>query len=145
MMKRPVLLGLAVAAAVWLGAAPRLDVAAAPLTKPDSLLGAWAGHWRTETPAAHGSAELVVAVVAGRDALVGQFTFVTGGTTRSLRYEGHIVEGALRFPLVGDGRIVLEPEAAPSPDSARKLRGSWKDDRGALPAARGTIELSRVQ
>ena len=143
-MQRPIALAIALVIVAWCLAA-ELAAAAPALTKADTLLGAWAGRWRTETPAAQGSAELVVALVPGRDTVVGQFTFVTGGTTRSLRYEGRIAGESLRFSLVGDGHIVLEPEVAASPVEARRLRGEWADDRGALPASRGVIELSRVQ
>ncbi|MBM4441629.1 MAG: hypothetical protein FJ027_14540, partial [Candidatus Rokubacteria bacterium] len=92
--------------------------------------------------AADGPAELVVAHVPGRADVVGQFTFMAGGVSRSLRYEGRIENGHLRFPLVGEGRIVLAPVAAPRPGAATHLRGDWVDDRGALPAPRGTLELS---
>lgn len=117
----------------------------APLATAETVLGAWSGHWAGEGSPGRGSAELVLARVPGRDSVVGQFTFVSGGAVRSLRYEGRIEDGALRFPLVGDGRIVLEPRAASRPGTAQRLRGEWTDDRGALPAPRGTIELSRVK
>jgi hypothetical protein len=93
---------------------------------------------------ANGSVGLVLARSPGRSNVVGQFTFVTGGVTRSLRYEGRIENGRLRFALVGDGRIVLEPVAAPRPGLAERLRGEWADSRGALPAPHGVIDVSRT-
>jgi hypothetical protein len=88
--------------------------------------------------------ELVLARAPGRDAVVGQFTFLSGGTSRTLRYEGQVEDGILKFELVGDGRIVLEPRTAVTPGAAATLHGDWVDARGALPAPRGTLDLSRV-
>jgi hypothetical protein len=93
---------------------------------------------------ANGSVGLVLARIPGRSNVVGQFTFVTGGVTRSLRYEGSIEDGRLRFALVGDGRIVLEPVAALRPGLAERLRGEWADSRGALPAPHGVIDVTRT-
>jgi len=65
--------------------------------------------------------------------------------SRTLRYEGQLENGAVRFPLVDDGRIVLE--AAGGSDrtlTADRLSGTWVEHRGALPAPRGTIELERA-
>jgi hypothetical protein len=127
------------------GLHPAVVTAEASLVTTATIIGAWSGEWRSEDSAARGSAELVVARVSGREAVVGQFTFLTGGNARSLRYEGRIEDGALHFPLVGDGRIVLEPRAAPRPADAARLHGEWQDSRGALPAPRGVIELGRVR
>lgn len=124
---------------------PMAVTADVPLATTDTLLGAWSGQWRSDDRPARGSAELVVARVPGRDAVVGQFTFLTGGIARSLRYEGRVDDGALHFPLVGGGRIVLEPHAALRPADAERLHGKWKDSRGALPAPHGVIELGRVR
>jgi hypothetical protein len=110
----------------------------------ETLLGMWSGRWASEAPAGNGSADLVVARIPGNDVVVGQFTFLVGGRARSLRYEGKIADGTLRFPLVGDGYIELRAAAAGQPSSAGALHGRWKDDRGALPAPLGTIELSRM-
>jgi hypothetical protein len=115
------------------------------LITAETMVGAWSGHWASENPAARGSAELVLARIPGRDRVVGQFTFLTGGVARSLRYEGRIDDRSVRFPLVGDGRIVLEAEAAARPGTAQRLKGEWQDERGALPAPRGVIELRRVK
>jgi hypothetical protein len=141
-----VLIPLLVALAVVARCQPPPGTAAeAPRVTAETLVGTWSGHWASESSAARGSAELVLARVPGRDDVIGQFTFVMGGTTRSLRYEGRIDNGALRFPLVGDGRIVLEPDEAARVVAAQRLRGEWKDARGALPAPRGLIDLSRVR
>lgn len=124
---------------------PLRPVAAeAPLATAETLVGTWNGQWTTATPSARGSAELVLARVPGRDDVVGQFTFVIGGVARSLRYEGRIQDGRVRFPLVGDGAILLEPVSASRPGEAKRLRGEWTDARGALPALQGVLELTRV-
>jgi hypothetical protein len=135
-----VLVLLAVAAGVPATGARAAD---APLATAETLVGAWNGRWATAAPAGHGSAELVLSRVPGRDNVVGQFTFVIGGVTRSLRYEGEIDRGRVSFPLVGEGRIVLEPVDAMRPGTAARLRGEWTDTRGALPAPRGMLELTR--
>jgi hypothetical protein len=124
---------------------PRLVLAAsaaAPMKSAD-VVGAWNGQWAGPA-GAQGMVELVLARAPGRDAVVGQFTFLSGGTSRTLRYEGQVEDGILKFELVGDGRIVLEPRTAVPPGAAVTLRGDWVDARGALPAPRGTLDLSRV-
>jgi hypothetical protein len=83
--------------------------------------------------------------VPGRDAVLGHFTFITGGLSRTLRYEGRIEDGAVRFPLVGDGRIVLEPRRPVPTSKASALEGEWVDARGALPGATGHLALDRVR
>jgi hypothetical protein len=120
-------------------------VAGAPLATVETLLGAWNGHWVSDDRRGQGSMGLVLARTPGKDEVVGQFTFVTGGVTRSLRYEGRIEDGRVEFPLVGDGRIVLEPLGAARPGTAPRLRGSWRDARGALPAPEGVIDLGRAE
>jgi len=115
------------------------------LTTAENLVGTWTGRWEAAEGGPEGSLGLVVARVPGREAVVGQFTFVSGAMSRTLRYEGRLENGAVRFPLVDDGRIVLE--AAGGSDrtlTADRLSGTWVEHRGALPAPRGTIELERA-
>jgi hypothetical protein len=125
--------------------APPGSAADRPLATVETIVGAWNGRWAAERPQGSGPMELVVARVPGRDQVVGHFTFVSGAVTRSLRYEGRVVAGRLEFPLVADGLIVLEPEAAARPSSAERLHGEWTEERGALPAPKGVMELARVQ
>ena len=62
-----------------------------------------------------------------------------------MRYEGRLDNGAIRFTLVDDGHVVLEAgRDAQRPMTADHLSGTWVDQRGALPAARGSIELQRA-
>lgn len=110
---------------------------------PATVVGTWNGRWTTASGGPGGSVELVVAKVPGREGVLGQFTFVTGATARTLRYEGRIEEGTLRFPLVGGGHIVLDSVGSPLPGGA-SLTGHWEDVRGALPAPRGALELNRI-
>jgi hypothetical protein len=130
---------LGVGSPAHLDAAPERRLATA-----ETLVGAWNGHWTGEGRAGRGSMGLVLARAPGADEVVGQFTFITGGVTRTLRYEGRIEDGRVEFPLVGDGHIALEPLAAVPPGTAARLRGEWTDTRGALPAPTGVIELSRT-
>ncbi len=124
-----------------LGAAP---VAPAAAARSAVLTGAWSGEWSGPTASARGPMELVLAGAPGGDGMIGQFTFVTGGVSRTLRYEGHFENGVLRFPLVGEGHLVLRPQAvAVRLGEARALQGEWMDARGALPAPRGSLRLSR--
>lgn len=116
----------------------------APLTTVTTLVGAGNGSWSGATGPGNGTVELVLARVPGRDTVLGQFTFVTGGTSRTLRYEGRLQDGRLQFPLVGEGRIVLEPKETVRPSSAATLQGEWVDARGALPAPSGTLRLTRL-
>jgi hypothetical protein len=124
--------------------APPGTAADRPLATVETIVGAWNGRWIAEQPRGAGPMELVVARIPGRDQVVGHFTFVSGAVTRSLRYEGSVVDGRLEFPLVAEGRIVLEPEAAARPGSAERLNGEWTEQRGALPAPEGVMELARV-
>ena len=117
--------------------------AAQPLATAETLVGAWTGHWVSEGPARQGEMGLVLARTPGNNEVVGQFTFITGGVTRSVRYQGRLTDGRVEFPLVGDGHIVLEPVDAPRPGHAARLRGEWTDVRGALPAPEGVIDLTR--
>jgi hypothetical protein len=139
-----VLLALALAA----GGEPfrRLQgVEAAPPSGAAPLVGAWNGQWTTPTGVGtQGAVELVLARVPGRDAVLGHFTFMAGGTPRTFRYEGRLDDGVLRFPLVGEGRILLAPRAAARPGTADVLQGEWVDAAGVLPAPSGTLQLSRV-
>ena len=123
---------------------PHGGAEAASPTSAAALVGAWSGEWTAPTGQAHGPVELVLARVPGKDGVVGQFTFLTGGLSRTLRYEGRLEDGRLRFPLVGEGHVVLEPQAAARPGTAEALHGEWVDSRGALPAPRGTLHLSRA-
>ena len=127
------------------GQAPRLVGAAtaAPAASAAALVGAWNGEWSGTTATARGPVELVLAGVPGHDAVIGQFTFVTGGLSRTLRYEGRLEDGVLRFPLVGEGELLLRPREAARPGAAEALQGEWVDARGALPAPRGSLRLSR--
>jgi hypothetical protein len=76
--------------------------------------------------------------------VLGQFTFVTGAISRTLRYEGRIEDGTVRFPLVGGGRMVLDSPRAVRPGAAAALEGEWVDTRGALPGRTGTLALDRA-
>lgn len=114
------------------------------LTTAETLVGTWTGRWQAADGGPGGSLGLVLTRVPGRDTLVGQFTFVTGAISRTMRYEGRLDNGAVRFPLVDDGHIVVEAgRDAQRPLTADRLSGTWVDQRGALPAARGTLELQR--
>jgi hypothetical protein len=126
--------------------APGPAASSAPAASPSSaagLVGAWNGEWIAPSGDRRGSVELVLAGVPGREGVVGQFTFVTGGLSRTLRYEGRLEDGMLRFPLVGDGQLVLQPRDAAGPGAAAALHGGWTDTRGALPAPQGRLRLSR--
>jgi hypothetical protein len=118
---------------------------AAPAVTAETLIGTWSGRWTVPANGKAGSVELVLARVPGRDGVLGQFTFITGALSRTLRYEGRIEDGAVRFPLVDDGRIVLEPRAPGPPGRAAALDGEWVDSRGALPGAAGRLALDRVR
>jgi len=109
-----------------------------------TMLGAWSGQWTAPPGRSEGAVELVLARGTGDGGVLGHFTFVTGGKARTMRYEGRIEDGALRFPLVGDGRIVLEPREGVRPGAAATLRGEWVDAGGVLPAPNGLLELSRA-
>jgi hypothetical protein len=132
------LVGLAVEGPARAGAAEW------PFATAETLLGAWNGQWLADGRERRGPMGLVLARSPGTNEVVGQFTFITGGVTRSLRYEGRIDNGRVEFPLVGDGQIVLEPVDGIRPGTAARLRGTWTDERGALPAPQGMIELGRA-
>ena len=117
---------------------------AVPLVSASALVGAWNGEWMVSPGVAQGMVELVLTRAPGRDSVLGQFTFLTGAVSRTVRYEGRVENGTLRFPLVGEGRIVLEPREAARPGGAARLQGEWVDTRGALPAPHGTLQLSRT-
>jgi len=118
---------------------------AAPPVRATPLVGAWSGQWTAPTAVgAHGTVELVLAGQPGRDTLLGHFTFMAGGKSRTFRYEGRLENGVLRFPLVGEGRILLEPLEAARPGTAEVLQGGWIDAGGALPARSGTMQLTRA-
>jgi hypothetical protein len=126
------------------GAAATLE--APPVPSAETLLGTWNGRWAAASgTSAQDDVELIVARVPGGGNLIGQFTFVVGGTSRTARYVGSLENGVLRFPLIGDGRIVLHAAPSPSPGSTLALEGEWVDRRGALPAPAGRIELRRVR
>ena len=115
------------------------------LTTAETLVGTWTGRWQAIDGAATGSLGLVLTRVPGDDTIVGQFTFIAGAISRTLRYEGRLDNGAVRFALIGDGYIVLEAGGhGYRPMTAERLMGTWVDQRGALPAPRGTIELQRA-
>jgi hypothetical protein len=115
------------------------------LTTAETLIGTWTGRWQTIDGVSAGSLGLVLTRVPGHDTIVGQFTFIAGAISRTLRYEGRLDNGAVRFALVGDGYIVLEAGGHGNrPLTAERLMGTWVDERGALPAPRGTIELQRA-
>lgn len=119
--------------------------AASPPAAATPLVGAWNGQWTA--PAGVGTSgpvELVLAGMSGRDTVLGHFTFVAGGKSRSFRYEGRLENGVLRFPLVGEGRILLAPRQAARPGEAAMLQGEWVDARGVLPAPSGTLQLGRA-
>lgn len=139
---RRVLVALILALAATTPGASVADTA--PVVTVETLIGTWNGRWTAASGGPSGSLELILARVPGRDSVLGQFTFVTGATSRTLRYEGRIENGTLRFPLVGDGRIVLTSRDAPRAGQAATLRGEWEDARGALPTSRGALELDRV-
>jgi hypothetical protein len=128
---------------------PPHEQAAADVPAPlaaDTLVGAWTGEWMAPLDGgAEGAVELILSRVPGRNGVLGQFTFVSGGMSRTLRYEGSIDNGTLRFPLVGAGRIVLQPQRPVPPGSAARLSGEWMDERGALPASQGVLQLSRAR
>jgi hypothetical protein len=44
-----------------------------------------------------------------------------------------------------DGRIAVQPLDVASPEAAGRARGEWVDARGALPAARGHFDPTRVR
>ena len=115
-----------------------------PLATAETLVGAWNGRWIGESRAGEGPMGLVLARTPGNNQVVGQFTFITGGISRSMRYEGTVTNGRVEFPLVANGQIVLEPVDAMHPGTATQLRGEWTDVRGALPAPEGIIELHRA-
>ena len=118
---------------------------AAPPADAAPLVGAWNGHWTAPSGiGTEGAVELMLARVPGRDSVLGHFTFVAGGKPRTFRYEGRLDNGVLRFPLVGEGRILLAPREAARPGTADVLQGEWVDAGGVLPAPSGTLQLSRV-
>lgn len=126
-------------------AAGAADMEPMRLTTPETLVGTWNGRWQAAAGAPGGSLGLVLTRVPGRDTVVGQFTFVSGAISRTLRYEGQLENGTVRFPLVDAGHIVLEAGGdAQRPLTADRLSGTWVEQRGALPAARGSIELQRA-
>jgi hypothetical protein len=115
------------------------------LTTTETLVGTWNGRWQAADGTAGGSLGLVLMRVPGRETIIGQFTFITGAVSRTMRYEGRLDNGAVRFALVDDGHIVLESgRDAQRPMTADRLSGTWVEQRGALPAARGIIELQRA-
>jgi hypothetical protein len=141
------ILGLVVAgalAALGMDGPTRPGAAERPLATTETLLGAWNGHWLSEDRERRGPLGLVLARTPGQHQVLGHFSFVTGAVTRSLRYAGRIDNGRVEFPLVGEGRIVLEPVDDIRLGTAARLHGEWTDARGALPAPRGVIELSRA-
>jgi hypothetical protein len=119
---------------------------AAPAVTAERLIGTWNGHWTVpgEVKSSTGQVELILGRIPGSDAVLGQFTFVTGATSRTLRYEGRIEDGTVWFPLVGGGRIVLDPPGAVRAGDAVVLEGDWVDTHGALPGRAGTLALGRV-
>jgi hypothetical protein len=144
-------LGAVVSAVVALitGAPPSGPV---PLASPaaESAVEAWRGRWTAAASAAGpsptgGSVELLLSRVAGSTTVVGQFTFVVGAQTRTMRYEGQLTGGQVRFDLGADGRLVLDPPENAAGGPAATRSGEWVDDQAFLPAARGTLELSRVR
>jgi hypothetical protein len=104
----------------------------------ETLLGAWNGRWLGQDRAAQGSMGLVVARTPRKDAVVGQFTFVIGGTrvgsTRDASSSRSSATGGSYSSRSGGGRAGTAP----------RLRGEWTDARGALPARQGVIELVRT-
>jgi hypothetical protein len=115
------------------------------LTTTETLVGTWTGRWQAAEGAANGSLGLVLTRVPGRETIIGQFTFVTGAISRTMRYDGRLDNGAVRFTLVDGGYIVLEAGGdAQRPMTADRLSGAWVDLRGALPAPHGSIELERA-
>lgn len=114
--------------------------AEADTVTPAVLAGAWTGRWTADRGAGSGSAGLVVTPLASSGGrVIGQFTFVRGARTHTARREGAVVDAALRFALVDGGQIVLR-----SPDEGH-LVGKFDDRRGILPAARGTLDLTRAR
>ena len=115
------------------------------LITTETLVGSWTGRWQATGGAPAGSLGVVLSRVPGRDTVLGQFTFVDGAVSRTMRYEGHLENGVVRFPLVDHGRIVLEPAGGEARAlTAGRLSGIWVEFRGALPALRGTMHLERV-
>jgi hypothetical protein len=111
----------------------------------ETLVGRWTGRWQASDGSPSGSLGVILSRVPGRETVVGQFTFVQGATARTLRYEGHLENGSVAFPLVAGGRIVLEAARdARSPLRAETLSGTWVEHRGALPVPQGTVELERA-
>jgi hypothetical protein len=142
-----VALGTALALPGPLPSPSPVSAAAEPmrLTTAETLVGTWTGRWRALDGTPEGSLGLVLARVPGRTTVTGQFTFVAGAVSRTVRYEGRIEDGAVRFPLVGDGRLVLEAAAGPNrPLTAERLSGTWVEHHGALPVSRGMFELERA-
>jgi hypothetical protein len=115
------------------------------LAAMETLVGQWSGRWQAADGKRSGSLGVILSRVPGRDAVLGQFTFVEGATSRTMRYEGHLENGTVAFPLVAGGRIVLEATRDPG-DALRAatLTGTWVEHRGSLPAPRGTVELARA-
>lgn len=115
------------------------------LTTVETLVGMWTGRWEAAGGAAGGSLGVILSRVPGRETVIGQFTFVDGAVSRTMRYEGQLENGVVRFALVDRGWIVLEvdPKAQRAPIAPR-LSGTWVESRGALPAPRGTMELERT-
>jgi hypothetical protein len=126
---------------------PHSRVDAEPAVTTERLIGTWNGHWTVpgEATSRTGQVELILGRIPGRDGVLGQFTFVTGATSHTLRHEGRIEDGTVRFPLVGGGQIVLDPLHAARPGAAAALEGEWVDTRGALPGRTGTLALDLVR
>lgn len=117
-----------------------------PLPTADTLLGTWMGRWQAADGVYGGAAELVATGVAGRDgSVVGQFTFVSGAVSRSLRYVGCLENGVVRFALPDEGRIAFEAgHDRRDGTAATRLFGSWADRRGCLPVEHGIFQLVRT-
>lgn len=103
------------------------------------LAGAWTGHWTPAGDRRPQPVELIVAPGDASDRIVGQFTFLSGAQSWTARRIGLVVDGALRFELLGGGTIVLGAE------QEGELSGTFEAPSGRLPATQGSIRLRRAR
>lgn len=99
-------------------------------------MGAWTGSWSAPGAPRGGSVGLLLAPGTEPGRTMGQFTFIHGAKSRTVRYEGTVADGVIRFALPTDGEIVLRREAS-------ALVGQWSGRQTIAPAATGTFVLTR--
>ncbi|MBI2206512.1 MAG: hypothetical protein HYU41_21985 [Candidatus Rokubacteria bacterium] len=118
------------------------DVRAAARSGPAdaaALVGAWTGQWTAAPDSRPRPLEMILTRGRSDGVVVGQFTFLTTGHAWTARREGVVVDGAVRFELPAGGAIVVRVI------DADRLTGEFTGAQGALPAERGSFELSRAR